>query len=78
MWRCKPSNVTGGTPFVVLYKPAADGSASTSNGSITAGGMMSGTLWDGMTLPLNGTYTVFVDPQVTAIVSITETLWTVP
>lgn len=60
-------NLTAGTsafstsPVVTMFKPAADGSASSTNGILWTGSMASGSQSDSQSVPLTGTYIVFVE-----------------
>jgi YD repeat-containing protein len=67
---------------VAIYKPAADGTASTQNGSIyyySSGnnGWFAGDWTDVLTLPATGTYTIYADPKYDSTGSITFKLTSV-
>jgi hypothetical protein len=55
------STFTSAVP-VTIYKPAADGSASTTNGSIYGGSWNTGSTTGVLTLPSTGIYTVLLNP----------------
>jgi hypothetical protein len=64
---------------VTLYKPAADGSASTANGFVYSSTLWNTGSWtDVQTLPIAGTYTIVINPSVTNTGSATFRLWSVP
>jgi hypothetical protein len=63
---------------VTIYKPAADGSASTANGYVWNGSLSSGAWTDAVALSLSGTYTIRVNPGSTQTGSITFSLASVP
>ena len=63
---------------MTIYKPAADGSASTANGSVETSYLSAGTWTDIISLPLSGTYTIYLNPQSKATGSITLQLYAVP
>ena len=67
-------------PALAIYKPAADGSASTANGTVYSQSCCfgSGSYTDVLTLPANGTYTIYIDPPGTVTGSITLRLKSVP
>jgi hypothetical protein len=61
-----------------VYKPAASGNASTSNGSIYGGSWSTGSNTDTLTLPTTGTYTIYLDPSSADTGSMTFHLTSVP
>ena len=64
-----------GNWYTSIYKPAANGSASTINGLIFD--TTDTKFTDGLLLPVDGTYTIVLDPYYTTIGTITATLTTV-
>ncbi|SMF56451.1 hypothetical protein, partial [Pseudogulbenkiania subflava] len=73
------SSTYNGWVDVFIYKPAADGSASTSNGVIYQTCCWgSGNLTDLLILPAAGTYTIVLNPEGAATGSMTLQLFSVP
>ena len=65
-----------GLTYIYLYKPAANGSASTTDGALTV--ILGNSYTDVQTLPVAGTYTVFVDVTGQGVGGLTLQLASVP
>jgi predicted small integral membrane protein len=73
-----PNSTYPQTEWVYIYKPDANGNASTSSGNIYSNVWSTGSYSDTLTLPTTGTYTIYLNPNRSDTGSMTFHLISVP
>ncbi|WLG47334.1 Ig-like domain-containing protein [Pseudomonas sp. FP1740] len=73
-----PNSTYSQTEWVYIYKPDANGNASTSSGNIYSNVWSTGSYSDTLTLPTTGTYTIYINPNRSDTGSMTFHLISVP
>ncbi|MBD9616069.1 beta strand repeat-containing protein [Pseudomonas sp. PDM07] len=73
-----PNSTYSRSELVYIYKPDANGNASTSNGYIYFNSWSTGSFTDTLTLPTTGTYTIYLNPGSADTGSMTFHLTSVP